>query len=122
MERLFLIAGSLLGLTAVAAGAFGAHLLEARLTAERLSAFHTAANYQMYHALALLGAAWAVTRWDHGAVNAAGWLFLIGAILFSGSIYLLVLGGPRWLGPVTPLGGLTLMAGWLSLAWGIWRG
>ena len=76
----------------------------------------------MYHALALLAVAWAADRWPGGATVAAGWLFLAGIVLFSGSLYLLSLSGVRWLGAVTPLGGVAFLAGWLALAWAVWRG
>jgi uncharacterized membrane protein YgdD (TMEM256/DUF423 family) len=71
----------------------------------------------MYHALGLLAVAWAATRWPGAGVTAAGWLFVAGTLLFSGSLYLLVLTGQRWLGAVTPLGGLAFLAGWAALAW-----
>jgi uncharacterized membrane protein YgdD (TMEM256/DUF423 family) len=109
--------GAGLGFLAVAAGAFGAHALRARLTPGDLDIFETAARYQMYHALALFAAAWMLSRWPGGAAQAAGWLFLGGTIVFSGSLYLLVFTGQRWLGAVTPLGGVALLAGWLALAW-----
>jgi uncharacterized membrane protein YgdD (TMEM256/DUF423 family) len=117
VERTFTMIGAVLGFLAVAAGAFGAHALRARLTPADLEIFETAARYQMYHALALLGAAWVAARWPGGAATAAGWLFLAGTVVFSGSLYLLVLTGQRWLGAVTPLGGVALLAGWLALAW-----
>ena len=122
MDRVFFGLGSVLALLAVAAGAFGAHALRGRLTLEALDSFEVGARYQMYHALALLAVAWAGTRWPGGAVTAAGWLFLAGTVLFSGSLYLLALADARWLGAVTPLGGLCFLAGWLSLAAGAWRG
>ena len=117
MERTFVMIGSALGFVAVAAGAFGAHALRARLTPGDLEIFETAARYQMYHALALLGVAWAVSRWPGSAAVTAGWFFLAGTLVFSGSLYLLVLTGQRWLGAVTPIGGVALLAGWLALAW-----
>jgi uncharacterized membrane protein YgdD (TMEM256/DUF423 family) len=122
LDRAFASIGALLGFLAVAAGAFGAHALRARLTPEDLSVFETAARYQMYHALALVGAAWVVGRWPGAAATASGWLFLLGTLVFSGSLYLLVLTGARWLGAVTPIGGLALLAGWLALAWAVARG
>ena len=114
IQRTFLAIGALLGLVAVAAGAFGAHALEARLSPDRLAIFETAARYQMYHALALLGVpiAAALLPATTSLVNAAGWSFVAGTIVFSGSLYLLALGGPRWLGAITPLGGLAFLAGW----------
>lgn len=113
VHRTFLALAALLGMLAVVAGAFGAHALQARLQPDRLAIFETAARYQMYHALALLGVAWASAALRGAAlVGAAGWLFVAGAVVFSGSLYLLALGGPRWLGAITPLGGLALIAGW----------
>jgi uncharacterized membrane protein YgdD (TMEM256/DUF423 family) len=117
MDRVFLALGALSALIAVAAGAFGAHALRNRLAPDTLSVFEIAARYQMYHALALLGVAWAASRWPGGAVVAAGWLFVIGTVIFSGSLYLLSFTGQRWLGAVTPLGGLAFILGWAALAW-----
>ena len=122
MDRVFFALGSLSGLVAVAAGAFGAHGLRSRLAPDLLAVFETAARYQMYHALALLFTAWAATRWPLAPVRAAGWLFVVGTVVFSGSLYLLALTGVRGFGAVTPLGGLAFLAGWLSLAVGVWRG
>ena len=122
MDRTFAAAGACSALIAVAAGAFGAHALRSRLTPDLLTVFETGARYHMYHALALLAVAWAASRWPVGAVRAAGWLFIAGTIVFSGSLYLLSLTGQRWLGAITPLGGVLLLAGWLALAIGIWRG
>lgn len=116
MGRLFVVAGALSAFVAVAAGAFGAHALRATLSTELLEAFETAARYQMYHALALL-AVGLVARRPTRAACLAGWLFLAGTVLFSGSLYLLSLSGARWVGAITPLGGLAFLAGWLALAW-----
>lgn len=118
-ERLFAASGAISALIAVAAGAFGAHGLRARLTPDLLAVFETAVRYQMYHALGLLAVAWAATRWPVGAVRAAGWLFIGGTLVFSGTLYLLSLTGQRWLGAITPLGGLLFLAGWLALSIGI---
>jgi uncharacterized membrane protein YgdD (TMEM256/DUF423 family) len=85
-----------------------------------LQVFETGVRYQMFHALGLLGVAWATTRWPGGATIAAGWLFVAGMLIFSGSLYLLALTGQRWLGAVTPLGGLCFLLGWLILAWRAW--
>ncbi|HET7427162.1 MAG TPA: DUF423 domain-containing protein [Gemmatimonadales bacterium] len=115
MDRLFFGLGAGSAFVAVGAGAFGAHGLRARLSPELLAVFETAARYQMYHALALLAVAWAVTRWPGTLPQWAGWLFLAGTVLFSGSLYLLALTGIRWLGAITPLGGLAFLAGWLCL-------
>ena len=122
MDRLFFTLGSLSGLIAVAAGAFGAHGLRARLTPDLLAVFETAARYQMYHALALLAVAWAVTRWPTPLVSWAGWLFVAGTVIFSGSLYALALTGVRWLGAITPLGGVAFLVGWACLLLAAQRG
>jgi uncharacterized membrane protein YgdD (TMEM256/DUF423 family) len=122
MDRLFFTLGSLSGLIAVAAGAFGAHGLRARLTPDLLAVFETAARYQMYHALALLAVAWAVTRWPTPLTTWAGWLFVAGTVIFSGSLYALALTGVRWLGAITPLGGVAFLAGWACLLVAAQRG
>ena len=122
MDRTFAFIGSLLAMVAVIFGAFGAHALRGRLSPEDLITFDTGVRYQMYHALALLAVAWAASRWPSGATTAAGWLFVLGIVVFSGSLYVLVLTGQRWLGAVTPLGGLAMIGGWASLAWAIFRG
>jgi uncharacterized membrane protein YgdD (TMEM256/DUF423 family) len=121
MSRLFVVLGAVSSFIAVAAGAFGAHALRARLPADLLAVFETAARYQMYHALGVLAVAWAVTQWPTTLVRLAAWLFLAGTVLFSGSLYALALTGARWWGAVTPLGGLLFLGGWLSLAIGVWR-
>lgn len=122
MDRAFVVLGSLSALMAVALGAFGAHGLKSRLVPDMLATFEIGVRYQMYHALALLAVAWASTRWPGGAISLAGWLFVAGTIVFSGSLYVLSLTGQRWLGAVTPLGGACFLAGWLALAWGALRG
>jgi uncharacterized membrane protein YgdD (TMEM256/DUF423 family) len=116
MDRLFFVTGAVSACIAVAAGAFGAHALKSRLSADMLAVFEVGARYQMYHALALLACAWAVTKWPGTLVSAAGWLFILGTLLFSGSLYVLSLTGLRWLGAITPLGGIALLAGWICLA------
>ena len=120
-ERTFLIAGSLLALVSVAAGAFGAHWLDGHVEPDLLSSFETGARYQMYHALGLLAVAWVASRGRRRAVVWSGWAFVVGTALFSGSLYLMALTGQRWLGAVTPLGGVGFLAGWLLLAWAAWR-
>ena len=108
---------------AVALGAFAAHGLRSRLTPDLLANFETGARYQMYHALALLAVAWAVTHWTRSAFPSyAGWLFVVGTLLFSFSLYLLAVTGARWLGAITPLGGVAFVAGWVCLALAAWRG
>jgi uncharacterized membrane protein YgdD (TMEM256/DUF423 family) len=115
MDRLFFALGAASALISVGAGAFGAHALKARLSPDLLDVFETAARYQMYHALALFAAAWAVTRWPGPWPVRAGWLFVVGSLLFSGSLYALALSGVRWLGAVTPFGGAAFLAGWVCL-------
>ena len=100
MERVFFGLGSISAGLAVALGAFAAHGLRSRISPEALQTFETGARYHMYHALALLAVAWAATRWPGGAVTAAGWLFVAGTLLFSGSLYLLAVTGVRVLGAI----------------------
>lgn len=120
MERVFFGLGSVSAALAVALGAFAAHGLRSRISPEALQTFETGARYHMYHALGLLAAAWAMTRWPGGAATAAGWLFVAGTLLFSGSLYLVAVTGVRGLGAITPFGGLAFMLGWLALAWAAW--
>lgn len=120
--RLFAGLGALLALVGVALGAFGAHGLRSVLSAADLATFEIGVRYQMYHALALLAVAWAAGRWPGAPAPVAGWLFVVGILVFSGSLYTLVLTGQRWLGAVTPLGGLAFLAGWAVLAWTAFRG
>ena len=122
MSQRWFILGSSLAALGVALGAFGAHGLKARVGPELLATWETAARYHLVHALALIATAWAASRWPGPAVSAAGWLFLAGVLLFSGSLYALVLTNTRALGAITPLGGLCLIAGWLALALAAWRG
>jgi uncharacterized membrane protein YgdD (TMEM256/DUF423 family) len=116
MERTFFALGAVSAAISVAAGAFGAHALKARLAPELLAVFETGARYQMYHALGLVAAAWAAGRPGGGAAVWAGWLFAAGTVLFSGSLYALALSGVRALGAVTPLGGVAFIGGWIALA------
>ncbi len=115
MDRLFFALGAASAFLSVAAGAFGAHALRARLDPAALAVFETGARYQMYHALGLLAAAWAAARWPGPWPSRAGWLFLAGTLLFSGSLYALALTGIRWLGAVTPFGGVGFLGGWVCL-------
>ncbi len=115
MSQAFLIAGALFGGTGVLLGAFGAHALKTRLTPEALSSWDTAVTYQLFHALALLFAGLLARSLTHPAVNVAGLSWIVGLLLFSGSIYVLAIGGPRFFGPITPIGGLALIAGWASM-------
>lgn len=114
--------GAWLGAVGVALGAFGAHGLKARVSAEMVAIWETGARYHVTHALALLATGWACERWPGSLTSAAGWLFLAGIVVFSGSLYALALTGVRALGAITPLGGLCLIAGWAALALGAMRG
>jgi uncharacterized membrane protein YgdD (TMEM256/DUF423 family) len=102
-------------------GAFAAHGLKSRIDPAAMAIFEVAVRYHMYHALALIGVAWASTRFPGAWISASGWLFVAGIVVFSGSLYALALTGARWLGAVTPLGGLAFLAGWLCLAWAAMR-
>ena len=115
-DRLFFALGAIFGFLGVAAGAFGAHVLRGRISAEMLSIFETAVRDQMYHAFALMATAWAYTRWPGAATRAAGWLFVGGTVIFSGSLYLLALTGVGILGAITPIGGAAQLAGWILLS------
>ncbi len=118
MPALLLIVASINGFLAVALGAFGAHALAANLSAERLQTFATAVDYHMYHALALLMLSALAFRFPTQALlRVSGFLFLLGIVLFSGSLYLLSLTGMSWLGAVAPLGGTSLLAAWGTLCW-----
>lgn len=117
MAKVFLLLSSISGFLAVALGAFGAHGLKNTLSDSLLSAFQTGVQYHFYHTLALLLTAVLMFRYPQIKwLEWSGILFLLGIVLFSGSLYAMALGGPRWLGPVTPIGGLCFMAGWLLLA------
>lgn len=121
MERLFFILGALSAGFGVAAGAFGAHGLKGRLSPDMLAVFEVGVRYQMYHAFALIVAAWVLSKWDSALFIAGGWCFVVGTLLFSGSLYLLSISGVKWLGAITPLGGLAFLAGWACLALGAWK-
>jgi uncharacterized membrane protein YgdD (TMEM256/DUF423 family) len=113
----WLAASAVAGGIGVALGAFGAHGLKARVGPDLLALFETGVRYQMYHALALLAVAWAAGSRAPGPwVDAAGWLFVGGMVVFSGSLYVMTLTGARWLGAITPVGGLAFILGWACLA------
>lgn len=122
MQRYFFIIGSSLAMVGVIAGAFGAHGLKGRISGGMLETFEVAVRYQMYHALGLLAVAWAVSQWSSQLINLAGWSFVIGTCIFSGSLYILSLTEIRWFGAITPIGGLVLIVGWACLIWGTMRG
>ncbi|MFB6372937.1 MAG: DUF423 domain-containing protein [Bradymonadaceae bacterium] len=115
MIKIFTLAAAIFGALGVAAGAFGAHGLETQLHADALEIWETAATYQMYHALALLGTAWLAGETTSTATSVAGWCYVAGILVFSGSLYLLALTDIKWLGAITPIGGVSLIAGWIAL-------
>jgi uncharacterized membrane protein YgdD (TMEM256/DUF423 family) len=117
MDRTFLLIGSVLGFLGVAIGAFGAHGLRSRLTAEMLAVFETGVRYQMYHVFALLCVAAAIGHFGQARLLViAGWAFVAGIVIFSGSLYALALSGAGVLGAMTPIGGLGFLIGWACLA------
>jgi uncharacterized membrane protein YgdD (TMEM256/DUF423 family) len=122
MSRKFLLLGAVFAGLSVAAGAFGAHSLKGLISADRLVVFETAARYQMYHALALLIVGGMLPH-DGSArsLRVAGWCFVVGIVLFSGSLYVIAFTATRWVGAITPLGGAAFLAGWISLAWNLWQ-
>jgi uncharacterized membrane protein YgdD (TMEM256/DUF423 family) len=121
LDRLLYACAGIAGFIAAAMGAFGAHARD-RLPPDLIGMFETAVRYQMYHALALFAAAWGWTRWRHRAIGAGGVLFLVGIVFFCGSIYLRVFAGVEWATALAPVGGMSLLTGWLCLAVGAWRG
>jgi uncharacterized membrane protein YgdD (TMEM256/DUF423 family) len=122
MTRIFLFIAALLGSLAVAAGAFGAHALREKLSERAIEIFETGSRYQMYHALALLLVALLLSRAEAGqsTLVAAGVAFIVGVVIFSGSLYALSLTGIKWLGAITPLGGVAFIVGWGCLAVAAW--
>lgn len=122
MAKLFITLASLSAMLAVAFGAFGAHALKGRLDDYALGVFQTAVQYHFYHSLALLGVGILAVSQPHTTLlKTSGWLFFLGILVFSGSLYLLSISGIRWLGAITPLGGLAFLAGWACLAASGWK-
>ncbi|WPN63248.1 DUF423 domain-containing protein [Pseudomonas sp. P9_35] len=121
MLRSFLMLAAFFGFTGVALGAFAAHGLKDRLSAEYLAIFHTGVTYQLVHTLALLGVALLATHIPGRIVTWAGVSFVVGILLFSGSLYLLTLTGISKLGIITPLGGVAFLIGWVCLGLAAWR-
>jgi uncharacterized membrane protein YgdD (TMEM256/DUF423 family) len=115
--RALIGSGAISAFLAVLAGAFGAHALKSRLTPDLLAVFEVGARYHMYHALGLFVAAWLADRWQGGQPGWAGVCFVVGTVLFSGSLYAMALTGHRWLGAITPVGGGAFLTGWLLLVW-----
>ncbi|WP_019528796.1 DUF423 domain-containing protein [Dasania marina] len=122
MAKIFLIVAALNGLLAVAIGAFGAHALKAKLTPDLMVVYQTAVQYHFYHLLALSVVGLLLLQWPTSRyLQCSGWLFIAGICLFTGSLYILALTGLRWLGAITPLGGLAFIAAWLSMALGLYH-
>ena len=116
--RVAILVGAVAMFAAVALGAFGAHALRARLAPDMAAVWQTAVQYHAWHALAVLAVGMLLLQWPgQRAVEIAGWLFVAGIVLFSGSLYALALTGIRGLGAVTPFGGVAFLAGWATLAW-----
>ena len=121
MSNKFLVIGASLAFLAVAIGAFGAHGLKAILSPNMLIVFETGVRYHMYHAVGVIVAGWAGTTWEDRFFCYAGWAFILGIVFFSGSLYVLSLTEVRWLGAITPLGGVMFLTGWLLLAIGFYK-
>ena len=126
MDKTFLVIAAVQGFLAVGFGAFGAHGLQSYLAdaadgAQRLAWWETAAHYHLTHALALGLAAWTASRFPGAASTVAGVALILGMVVFSGSLYVMTLTGIRWLGAITPIGGLSLMVGWAAIAVAAWR-
>ena len=117
----FAFLGALFAASSVAAGAFGAHALKSILDPATLSVYETATRYQMYHALGLFVVARLCRETESPSAVKAGWLFCAGILLFSGSLYLVALAGIKWMGALTPLGGVSFIGGWTCVAWTAWR-
>ena len=115
MQRTFLIIAAVSGLIAVLLGAFGAHALRGKLESKLFDVFETGVRYQFFHTFALIAVALLIDKLGTAQLVPAGWLFVAGIVLFSGSLYLLAVKSWKWLGPVTPLGGLLFIAGWVML-------
>lgn len=121
-SRRLIAVGCILAGIGVAAGAFGAHMLKTMLEPPMLAAYDTGTRYQMYHAFGMIVAGMAARLFGDPRLVTAGWIFAAGMVMFCGSLYGIALGGLKWLGPITPLGGLTFIIGWGLFGWRLWRG
>ena len=119
--KILLVLGALNGALAVMLGAFGAHGLKARVDESMLAIWSTASDYHFYHALAMLLCGLLAKAFGASGMVTAGWVLFAGTLVFSGSLYVLVLSGQKWLGAITPLGGTALIFGWLMLAWSLFK-
>lgn len=121
MLRALLVFAAVSGFTAIGLGALAAHSLKTQLAPHLFNAFQTGVQYQMYHALALIALVALQQTFPSPWLIRSGMCFVLGSVLFCGSLYLLALGGPRWLGPITPIGGLVFLGGWLCLVIAAWQ-
>lgn len=122
MVKKYLFIAAISGFLAVALGAFGAHGLKQKLSADMLAVYHTGVQYHFYHTLALFGVALLMLQLPpSAALRWSALLFCIGIVIFSGSLYVLAISGIRWLGAITPLGGVAFLAGWILLALAVWN-
>jgi len=125
MTKTYLLIAAISGFLAVALGAFGAHGLRDKLSADLLAVYHTGVQYHFYHTLALLAVAVLLALQSNSPslslLKWSGNLFAIGIVIFSGSLYVLAVSGVRWLGAITPIGGVAFLAGWICLALAAWN-
>jgi len=119
--KILLVLGALNGALAVSFGAFGAHGLKSRVDDSMLTVWSTASEYHFYHALAMLLCGLLAKAFGASGMVTAGWVLFAGTLVFSGSLYVMVLSGQKWLGAITPLGGTALIIGWLMLAWSLFK-
>lgn len=117
--RIFLIIGAVFGFLSVALGAFGAHLLEGNLSDAKLKTWEKAVNYQMFHTVPIIIAGFLLTKTQLSSLVWAGWLFIIGTVLFAGSLYLYSTTGARFLAMITPFGGVTFLVAWVLFGYGM---
>jgi uncharacterized membrane protein YgdD (TMEM256/DUF423 family) len=122
LSRRLIAIGCIVAGVGVAAGAFGAHMLKTILEPSALAAYDTGTRYQMYHAFGMILAGIALRAFNDPRLATAGWFFAAGMVMFCGSLYGITLAGLKWLGPITPLGGLTFIIGWGLFGWRVWRG
>lgn len=121
--KTFLVIGALAMALGVILGAFGAHGLKNKLTPDLLAVYHTGVEYHLYHALGLILVGVLINQFPQvSGLQLGGWLLLAGILIFSGSLYVLAISGVRWLGAITPIGGLAFIAGWVWIAWSLARG
>ncbi len=121
MPKIFLLLGSIFLFLGVALGAFAAHILKEKLPSDLFNVFEVGVRYHMYHALGLLAIAWVIVQFPEVQGDVSGWFFIAGIIIFSGSLYSMSLSGLRWLGAITPIGGVCFLIGWGWLAWKVWK-